>query len=147
MKNIAWIVLGLGVAALAGFAALWLWGSWAFSPRDQPHVRLIAEGALDGGAGYRITSEGRTFAAPSYCVIIATEQAPQGVCAVFVEVGGPPPTGARTLDADHIAIDFERALADGSRVIATPLAADGLPTETVSVAADGTTTRTPAPAY
>jgi hypothetical protein len=128
-----WIVVGAISIALVGFAALWLWGSWAFSPKGESHLRRLAEGAFPDGVTYEITSEGPTLGPARHCVNLGTRESGRSFCAVLVEAGGPRPLAVRRIDATRVEVEFEAPLADGARAVAAVLAEDRIPVEAIVI--------------
>ncbi len=133
MKTLLWIVVGAISIALVGFAALWLWGSWAFSPKGESHLRRLAEGAFPDGVTYEITSEGPTLGPARHCVNLGTRESGRSFCAVLVEAGGPRPLAVRRIDATRVEVEFEAPLADGARAVAAVLAEDRIPVEAIVI--------------
>lgn len=143
MKSLLYVVLGAVGIALAGFAALWLWGSWAFSPKGEPHLRRLAEGSFPDGVTYEITSEGPTSGPARHCVMLGTRESGRSFCAVFVEEGGPRPLAVRRLDATRIEVEFASPLADGARTVSAVLTEERFPVEAIVIAPNGTLRRQP----
>jgi len=141
MKPLAFILLGIFALTLAALGALWLWGSWAFSPKGEVHLRLIAQGEFADGVTFEITGEGPAFGAASHCVNLGTRESGRRFCAVHVEAAGPKPVDVRRIDTTHVEVSFDRPLAEGSSALSITLAADRLPAENAIVGADGSIRR------
>lgn len=133
MRSFLWIALGAAGCLIVGMAVLWLWGSWAFSPKGASHLRRIAEGAFPDGVTFAITSEGPTFGPPKHSVMLGTQQSGRSFCAVFVEEGGPRPVAVRRLDSTRIEVEFAALLADRTRAVTVRLSEDRLPVEAILV--------------
>lgn len=137
MKTLLWIALGAIAIALVGFVVFWLWGSWAFSPKGESHLRRLAEGAFPDGVTYEITSEGPTLGPARHCVNLGTRESGRSFCAVLVEAGGPRPLAVRRIDATRVEVEFEAPLADGARAVAAVLAEDRIPVEAIVIDPNG----------
>lgn len=137
MKTLLWIGLCATAVALVGFVVFWLWGSWAFSPKGESHLRHLAEGAFPDGVTYEITSEGPTLGPTRYCVNLGTRESGRSFCAVLVEAGGSRPLAVRRIDATRVEVEFESPLADGARAVSAVLAEDRIPVEAIVIDKNG----------
>lgn len=135
MKVLLWIVGGAVVLALGAFAALWIWGTMAFTP---PRVvsTVVASGTFEDGVTFEIVRGGGMFETHSYGVTFGTTELGLRYTAVGVEAGGRRPVEVTHPDAASVMVRFERPLANGAQSLVVPLDQQ-VPTQIIEIDAEG----------
>jgi hypothetical protein len=144
MKLAAWIILGVAALAAAGFAALWIWGTLAFTP---PRVisAIVGQGELGDGVIYEIVRGGSPLAPAGHSVTLGTHELGLRYTCVGFDAAAPRPLSATRAAPDRVDVLLDRPLKDGARMVSVPLGSDLVPTEIVTVTSDGEVARMRAP--
>lgn len=144
MRFVIFVLIAAAVFVFLAFAALWVWGTIAFTPK-RVSVGLVLQGDLDHGALYQIIASGEAFQAPAYTAVFGTQELGPRFTGVFAAAGGPIPRAVRRVDEFRVEVVFDRPLAAGAETLMLAVGTDGVPSETATIAADGSVTRAGAP--
>ena len=83
MRFVILILIAAAVLAVLAFAAFWVWGTVAFTPK-RIGAGLVLQGDLGHGVLYQIIASGEAFQTPAYTVVFGTQELGPRFTGVFV---------------------------------------------------------------